>query len=141
MYTQALNAKPEPAGPPEDAAREQRFQARVDAEERLEAPRLVLDVPAGGAWERRERRDPYTAVFDRPQAGHEAVDEDGRPDLAALDDGGAVLVREHATTVVMAQDEVVEPRQQTRRRGSVAAGQRRARQVVELATVLIAESP
>ena len=65
----------------------------------------------------------------------------GRPDLAALDHGGAVLVREHATTVVMAQDEVVEAWQQARRRGGVAAGQWRAREVVELAAVLVAESP
>jgi ring-1,2-phenylacetyl-CoA epoxidase subunit PaaA len=36
MYTQALNAKPEPVGPPENADRAQRFQARIDAEERIE---------------------------------------------------------------------------------------------------------
>ena len=98
-------------------------------------------LAARGAGERGERRDPHAAVLDRPQAGDEAVDEEGRPDLAALDDGRAVLVREHATTIVVAQDEVVEAGEQARRRGGVAAGQRRARQVVELAAVLVAESP
>jgi ring-1,2-phenylacetyl-CoA epoxidase subunit PaaA len=36
MYTQALNTRTEPAGPPEDAARAARFQGRIDAEERIE---------------------------------------------------------------------------------------------------------
>ena len=36
MYTQALNAKDAADGGPEDADRMARFQARIDAEERIE---------------------------------------------------------------------------------------------------------
>ncbi len=46
MYTQALNARPEPAAPnsPDDAGRLARFQARIDAEDRIEANDWMPDA-------------------------------------------------------------------------------------------------
>src|SRR5262245_1245238 len=112
-------------------------RAARGADEGLEPRRLVGKLATDGSRERDERLEPHAARPEAPDARHETVDEERWPDLAALDDQGSVLVRDHAPAVVVAQDEVVEPREEPCGRRSVASGERRAGQVVQLASVLV----
>ena len=64
---------------------------------------LVSELASREGPQRREGLESHAAVLDRPESCHGPVDEERRPDLTALDHGGAMLVGQHTAPVLVAQ--------------------------------------
>ncbi len=93
------------------------------------------------ARQRRERLEHDAPVLDAPDARDEPVDEERLRDVAVhADDRLPVLLRKHARPVREREQHVVPLRQEANGRGRLGVRQRRARDVEELAAVLVAEA-
>ena len=110
-------------------------------EERLEAAGFLLDLAAVRARKRRERLDADAALVDAPAPGDEPVDQERLRDVAVrADHRPAVPLREDAGPIRPGEQHVVPLRKEASRRGSVGVGERRPRDVEELASALVAEA-
>ena len=114
------------------------------AEPRLQPRRLVLDLAAGGAGERRERRRARPCRSCPPSTSRRRCRRRGTsastsPFLAitALRSSSGRTRR----AVVVREQRVVPLRQEAHGRGRVGRRERRARDVEQLASVLVAEAP
>ena len=88
-----------------------------------------------GAGEPAQRGDLERPVADPPRPGEEAVHEQ----RVAVDDPRRVIVAEDPRAVGVREQRVVVDREEARRRGGVRVGQRRAREVEQLAPAIVAE--
>jgi len=99
----------------------------------LQAGGLLGELAPRRTRQRCERLESHAAACERPEPRDEAVDEERRRHLGTLDHRGSVLVRDHASPVVVAQHEIVEARQQARRSSDVSMRSWRSRKVEQLA--------
>jgi hypothetical protein len=94
------------------------------------------------ALREREMADHEHAVLDPPDGASEAVDEHGSvADTAGARKGGAVVLRDDATSVRVREQHVVVLGQEADRRGRLGRGSRCVGKVVELPAPFVAEHP
>ena len=103
---------------------------------------LVLDLAPGAGVEAAERLPADAAVVEPPRAGDGAVDEEGRDRLRHLrrEDPRPMLLGKDTRPPRMDEEHGVPRRQEAHRRRRLGVGQRRAREVEELAARLVAEA-